>query len=191
MVAEEVDDDGYELLMVVGSGSGAGSGAGSSFLCRLFRALTMQNTAKAMMMKSRMTAMVLPNLTETSAAVSTRVPSAATSVTASFSTHFHWLKSMPPVIMEIRGMMMSLTMEVVILPNAPPMTTPTAMSITLPRMAKVLNSSKNFFIKEPPVCIFFSPETLALQGFQVSDRNREDRIAQNEGKINERGFYWL
>ena len=41
--------------------------------------------------------------------------------------------------------MISLTMDVVILPKAAPMTTPMAISITLPRMAKVLNSLKNFF----------------------------------------------
>ena len=41
---------------------------------------------------------------------------------------------------------MSLTRDVVILPKALPMTTPTAMSSTLPRMAKALNSAKNFFI---------------------------------------------
>ena len=53
---------------------------------------------------------------------------------------------MPLVSSETTGMMMSLTREVVILPKAPPMTTPTAISSTLPRMAKALNSSINFFM---------------------------------------------
>ena len=75
-------------------------------------------------------------------------------MTASLSTHFHAEKSMPPVSMEMSGMMISLTSEVVILPNAPPMTTPTAMSMTLPRMAKALNSSKNFFIQKAPLAGF-------------------------------------
>ena len=46
----------------VGSGSFSGSGSAGleSFSCILFTALTMQNTANAMMMKSRMTAMRLP-----------------------------------------------------------------------------------------------------------------------------------
>ena len=35
--------------------------------------------------------------------------------------------------------------EVTMLVNAPPMITPIAMSITLPRSAKALNSSINFF----------------------------------------------
>ena len=75
-------------------------------------------------------------------------------MTASLSTHFHAEKSMPPVSMEMSGMMISLTTEFVILPNAPPMTTPTAMSMTLPRMAKALNSSKNFFIQKAPLAGF-------------------------------------
>ena len=47
---------------------------------------------------------------------------------------------MPPVIQPIGGMITSLTSELTILPNAPPMTIPTAMSITLPRIANALNS---------------------------------------------------
>ena len=40
------------------------------------------------------------------------------------------------------GMTMSLINEVVMLEKAPPMMTPTAMSITLPRAMKVLNSAR-------------------------------------------------
>lgn len=49
-----------------------------------------------------------------------------------------------PVQSDTAGMMMSLTSDVTILPNAPPMMTPTAMSTTLPFMAKSLKSDKNF-----------------------------------------------
>ena len=49
-------------------------------------------------------------------------------------------KFTPPIIFPIGGMMMSLTTEATILPNAPPMMTPTAMSITFPRNANALNS---------------------------------------------------
>src|SRR5712671_4631841 len=45
-----------------------------------------------------------------------------------------------PIALPMGGMMMSLTIEVTILPNAPPMMIPTAMSTTLPRIANSLNS---------------------------------------------------
>lgn len=41
-------------------------------------------------------------------------------------------------------MMISLTRELTIVVNAPPTTTPTARSITLPRLMNSLNSSINF-----------------------------------------------
>src|SRR5438128_2533053 len=50
------------------------------------------------------------------------------------------LKLTPPMALPMGGMRMSLTMEVTILPKAAPMTTPTARSTTLPRMANSLNS---------------------------------------------------
>ena len=43
------------------------------------------------------------------------------------------------------GLMMSFTSELTMAVKAPPITTPTAISSTLPRMAKALNSSKNIF----------------------------------------------
>src|SRR5690606_5624438 len=50
-------------------------------------------------------------------------------------------RQVPPGNRGLRiGMRMSFTSEFVIFPNAAPMTTPTARSITLPRIAKVLNS---------------------------------------------------
>ncbi len=47
---------------------------------------------------------------------------------------------LPPRRVEIRGITMSLTKESTIFPKAPPMMTPTARSITLPRTANALNS---------------------------------------------------
>ena len=44
------------------------------------------------------------------------------------------------------GVMISLQSEVTIAPNAPPMITPTAKSMTLPRLMNSLNSAINFFI---------------------------------------------
>ena len=56
-----------------------------------------------------------------------------------------------------QGVMMSATRLFTMEVNALPMTTPTAMSSTLPRMAKALNSSRNFFMTSAsPVLIHFS-----------------------------------
>src|SRR5437868_10765593 len=52
-------------------------------------------------------------------------------------------KSRPPVNRPTTGMMMSLTSESTILPNAPPMITPTARSTTLPFNANSRNSDMN------------------------------------------------
>src|SRR5712672_3661710 len=49
-------------------------------------------------------------------------------------------KSTPCSMSPIGGMMMSSTSEPTIFPNAAPIMTPTARSITLPRMANSLNS---------------------------------------------------
>ena len=51
-----------------------------------------------------------------------------------------------PVIKDKAGIIISLTKEDTILPNAVPITTPTAMSTTLPRIANSLKSLKNCFI---------------------------------------------
>src|SRR5208283_3178691 len=53
------------------------------------------------------------------------------------------LKSRPPKARLTTGMMRSLTSESTILPNAPPMITPTARSTTLPLTAKSRNSFMN------------------------------------------------
>ena len=98
----------------------------------MFMAFTSRNMAKATMMKSRITASRLPMPRVTGSAP------AATAVLLRMI--FHWVRSMPPGMRPMSGMMMSLTREVVILPKAAPMTTPMAMSRTLPRMANSLNS---------------------------------------------------
>ena len=97
------------------------------------------------MIKLIITESKVPMPSITAGAVSVITPSTI-SVTAGLRTISHLVRSMPPVSKPIKGMMMLSTREVVILPNAPPMTTPMAMSITLPRMAKSLNSFRNFFI---------------------------------------------
>lgn len=50
---------------------------------------------------------------------------------------------MPPVKNDITGMITSATSELTILPKALPITTQTARSTTLPRIANDLNSSIN------------------------------------------------
>ncbi len=71
-------------------------------------------------------------------------------------------------------MMTSFTREVEILPNAPPMMTPTAISITLPRAIKVLNSPMKLFFfsgADTGRTSFLSKnvkaETVAPHGFQT------------------------
>src|SRR5512145_902320 len=65
---------------------------------------------------------------------------AGASADLSFKVRAKLLKSMPPVSMPMGGMRMSFTSELTILPKAVPMITPTARSMTLPRMANSLNS---------------------------------------------------
>ena len=60
-------------------------------------------------------------------------------------------KFTPPMIHPMGGMMMSLTIEETILPKAPPMITPTAMSTAFPFTANSLNSFTNF----PIVVVWF------------------------------------
>ena len=54
---------------------------------------------------------------------------------------------------EMSGLMMSLTSAVTMAVNAPPTTTPTARSMTLPREMKTLNSSSQlgFFMIQTPL----------------------------------------
>ncbi|MNR34612.1 hypothetical protein D3C85_1524010 [compost metagenome] len=62
-------------------------------------------------------------------------------------------KSSLPMMRPITGMIRSLTTESTILPKAAPMITPTARSITLPRIAKVRNSLI-MLIGYSPLCCF-------------------------------------
>ena len=56
----------------------------------------------------------------------------------------------PPVKISDSSGLMKFVVSAVTMPvNAPPMMTPTAMSITLPRRANFLNSSMNFFMGKP------------------------------------------
>ena len=73
----------------------------------------------------------------------------------------------PPVIALMRGLMMLVVSAVTMPVNAPPMMTPTAMSITLPRMTNSLNSDANFFMSRPPRLAFMPRAGAALQ--QISD----------------------
>lgn len=55
-------------------------------------------------------------------------------------------KSTLPISSPNGGIKISETVEFTILVNAPPIMIPTAISITLPRITKVLNSLITFFI---------------------------------------------
>ena len=54
--------------------------------------------------------------------------------------NFRFVKSKPPIIMEMTGMTTSLTRELTIEVKAPPMMIPTARSITEPLLMNSLNS---------------------------------------------------
>ena len=106
---------------------GAGGGAGASSFLRIsaFMAFTMANTHAARMTNDTTALMKLPTM---------------------MGPMCQAEKSMPGVTRLMMGVSTSatrlLTMEV----NAPPTTTPTAISSTLPFRANVLNSSSNFFM---------------------------------------------
>ena len=57
---------------------------------------------------------------------------------------FKFVKSKPPISMEIIGMTTSLTRELTIDVKAPPTIIPTARSTTEPRLMKSLNSLRTF-----------------------------------------------
>lgn len=58
------------------------------------------------------------------------------------------LKSIPPVMTHTRGMITSPTTDDTIFPNAVPITTHTARSITFPFMANSLNSLSTLIVKD-------------------------------------------
>ena len=96
-----------------------------------------------------MMALMKVPISMTTASLTTSSPS----ITASFRTMFRRSRSTPPKMQPIRGMRTFCTSVVVMAPKAVAMITPTAMSITLPRMMNSLNSfSKldSFFIAVLP-----------------------------------------
>ena len=92
---------------------------------RLTYTFTIQNTTKEMRRKLMMALMRVPM---------GKMPTVTLS------------KSVWPLIRVMMGLMMESTTPLTMAVKAPPMTTPTARSMTLPREMKVLNSLKNFFI---------------------------------------------
>ena len=62
----------------------------------------------------------------------------------------------PPVRTFRIGFMKLSVSDVTIPEKAPPIITPTAISMTFPRSAKVLNSSMNFFIFRVPLRLIYS-----------------------------------
>src|SRR6476659_917831 len=87
----------------------------------------------------------------------------AASSCAGLSTHFQSVALTPPVSMATTGMTMPSTSAVTILPKAPPITTPTARSTTLPRAMKALNS-RSMPMLDFPVDAVAPPESLAGRG---------------------------
>ncbi len=64
-------------------------------------------------------------------------------MTADLITIFNSVKSTPPITNPIGGIKISFTKESIILPKAPPITTPTAKSTTFPLETKSRNSDVN------------------------------------------------
>ena len=75
------------------------------------------------------------------------------------------VKSTPPMIREMIGIMMSLTRELTIEVKAEPTTTPMARSMTLPRLMNSLNSSMN--LRFLAMRILFCSLSLDLSNFSM------------------------
>ena len=106
--------------------------AGSSFLApkdvTLFTAFSRQNRMNAIIMKLTTEEMKEDANPDTS-----------------------WSEYVAPPVSTLRTGLMKLSVKEVTIPEkAPPIITPIAMSMTLPRRANVLNSSMNFFIGISP-----------------------------------------
>ena len=135
--------------MGASSSASSGSSAGFSVSARaLLNSLRIMNTTSDMRRKSITTATKLPK--PMVMASCTTAPSLTTSGRTS---RFSALMSRVPNSQLINGMNRSFTRLVVILPNAVATITPTAISMTLPRMMNSLNSLINFFI---PILLFNS-----------------------------------
>ena len=125
------------------AGSAGASASGLAPMARsLFNPFTTIKITNAMIMKFRTWAKKVPKFKEGGFS-----PEA--------SAKFHSSKLIPPVIIEIRGITMSLTRELTMPVNAAPIIIPTARSMTLPREMNSLNSPINFFICVSPLSFVF------------------------------------
>lgn len=89
-------------------------------------------------------------------------------------------KSKPPIIIDTTGMTTSLTREVTMAVNAPPMMIPTARSVTDPRLMNSLNSLNIFgsfclivLVKSAPFlraasALAFRFVSLFIQGYYIT-----------------------
>ncbi len=111
-----------------GGGGSAGTVSGTGRLS-LLMARTARKIASAMMRKSRIVCTKSPYFSNTG------TPLGSVPIRRAKSAKFT-----PPVSTPTTGMIRSPTSDETIFPNAPPTTTPTARSMTLPRMANSLNS---------------------------------------------------
>lgn len=116
------------------------SGAGTAGFWSFAMALTTRKIQNAIIRKSTADCAKFHQLSVTSG-IPFCIP--GTSSTAFRMINLYSVKFTPPVRKLITGMMTSVTSDVTILPNAPPITTQTARSTTLPRIAKALNSWTN------------------------------------------------
>ncbi len=116
-------------------GPGGGGGASSFLRWSLFSPFTRQNTTKAITRKLSTEVRKLPS--SNSPPPGRRKDSEAARAVPS------------PANMPSTGLMMQSMREVMMPLNAPPMMTPTAISITFPRAMNCLNSPKNVFIGAP------------------------------------------
>lgn len=73
--------------------------------------------------------------------------------------------SMPPSIRPMTGIIIPSTRDETILPNAAPITTATARSITLPRMANALNSDRNDIHFSPFKSVFVYTSAHAIEAY--------------------------
>ena len=92
------------------------------------------------------------------------------------------VRSILPMARLMRGVIISFTRDVTILPKALPMITPTAMSTTLPFMANALKSLKNFFIKKPSLLKLFSSFSISYEMLQF-----KTKIAVPQGSLEKNG----
>ena len=132
------------------SSSSAGAASSSSFFLAfsasswaLFMALITLKSTSAITRKLMMAPTKVPR-----PSTSASVPAASS---AARSVMFSASVLRVPKAQASSGVMTLVTSEEVIAPNAPPMMTPMAMSMTLPREMKALNSSMNFFMIDAPL----------------------------------------